>query len=161
VIVRKGEGFAAGLLEEFAIAEGIGDVEAEGAGLAGAEEFSRAAELQIGLGDLEAVGGAHHGIEAGAGFVGHADGTDQDAVGFCCAAADASAELMKLGEAETFGVLDDHYGGVGDVDADFHDGGGNQDLDFIFAEALHDIVFFFAGEAAMQEAKLQFRKNFF
>src|SRR5439155_16721657 len=40
---------------------------------------------------------------------------------------------MELGEAEALGVLDDHDGGVGDVDADFDDGGGNQDLDFVFA----------------------------
>ena len=68
--VGDGEGFAAGLLEEFAVAEGVGDVEAEGAGLAGAEEFARTAELKIGFGDFEAVGGAHHGFEAGASFVG-------------------------------------------------------------------------------------------
>ncbi len=79
----------------------------------------------------------------------------------CGAAADASAELVKLGEAEAFGVLDDHGGGVGDVDADFDDRGGDEDLRFVFAEALHDVVFFFAGEAAVEEAEFQFRENFF
>jgi len=80
---------------------------------------------------------------------------------FCSAAADASAELVELGKAETLGMFDNHYGGVGDVDADFYDGGCDQNLQFVFAEALHDIVFFFAGEASMQEADLHFRKNFF
>src|SRR5438309_1144218 len=37
-------------------------------------------------------------------------------MGFLRAAADASSKLMKLGEAEAFGMLDDHDGGVGDVD---------------------------------------------
>ena len=82
-------------------------------------------------------------------------------MGFCGAAADASAELVKLGQAEAFGMLDDHGGGVGDVDADFDDGGGDEDLDFVFAEALHDVVFFFAGEAAVEEPEFQFRKDIF
>ena len=64
--VGYGEGFPAGLLQEFAIAERVGDVEAEGAGLAGAEKFAGAAELEIGFGDFKAVGGAHHGFEPGA-----------------------------------------------------------------------------------------------
>jgi hypothetical protein len=123
--IGDGEGFATGLLEEIAVAKGVGDVEAEGAGLAGAEKFAGAAELQIGFGDFETVGGAHHGFEAGAGFVGHTHGADEDAVGFLRTAADASAELMELGEAEALGMLDDHDGGVGDVDADFDDGGGD------------------------------------
>ncbi len=148
--VGDGEGFAAGLLEEFAVAEGVGDVKAEGTGLAGAEKFAGAAKLEIGFGDFETVGGAHHGFETGAGFVGHAHGADQDTVGFLRAAADASAELMELGKAEALGVLDDHYGGVGNIDADFDDSGGDENLDFVFAELLHDFVFFFAGEAAVQ-----------
>src|SRR4029077_5254860 len=104
----------------------------------GPEKLPGAAELQIGFGDFETVGGAHHCFEAGAGFVGHAHGADEDAVGFLHAAADAPAQLMELGEAEALGVLDDHDGGVRDVDADFDDGGGDEDLHFVFAELLHD-----------------------
>ena len=118
-VFGEGEGFAAGDFEEIFVADGVGDVEAEVAGLAGAEKFAGAAEEEIGFGDFEAVGGADHGFEAGARFFRHADGADQDAVGFGGAAADASAELVELGQAEAFGVLDDHGGGVGDVDADF------------------------------------------
>ena len=65
----QGEGFAAGEFEEFLIAQRVGDVEAEVAGLAGAEKFAGAAEEEIGFGDFEAVGGANHGFEAGAGDV--------------------------------------------------------------------------------------------
>jgi len=74
--VGDGEGFAAGLLKEFAVAERVGDVETKGAGLASAEKFAGTAELEIGFGDFETVGSAHHGFEAGAGFVGHAHGAD-------------------------------------------------------------------------------------
>src|SRR5438445_3385169 len=80
-------------------------------------------------------------------------------MGFLPAAADASAKLVKLGEAEALGVLDDHDGGVRDVHADFDDGSGDEDLRFVLAEALHDFLFFVAGEAAMQEAELELGKN--
>src|SRR5713226_5246050 len=81
-------------------------------------------------------------------------------MGFLRAAADASAKLVELGKAEALGVLDDHDGGVGDVDADFDDSGGDEDLGFVLAEALHDFFFFIAGEAAVQEAELELGKNF-
>jgi len=68
-------------------------------------------------------------------------------------------ELVELGEAEALGVFDDHHGGVGDVDADFHDGCRHEDLGFILAEALHDFFFFVAGEAAVQEAELELWKK--
>ena len=151
-IAGNGEGFFAGEFEEFAIAQRIGNVEAEFAGLAGAKEFAGAAKLQIGLGNFETVGGADHGFETSASFIGEARGRNEDAGGFLRAAADASAQLVKLGEAETLGMFDDHDGGVGNVDANFDDGGGDEDLHFIAAETLHDIVFFFAGEAAVQQA---------
>src|SRR5229473_8261563 len=65
VVGGQSEGFAAGEFEEFAVAQGIGNVEAEVAGLAGAEKFAGAAEEEIGFGDFETVGGADHGLEAG------------------------------------------------------------------------------------------------
>ena len=135
-------------------------MEAEVAGLAGAEKFAGAAQEEIGFGDFESVGGADHGFETGAGLVGHAHRSDEDAVGFRGAAADASTKLVQLREAEAFGVFDDHDGGVGNVDADFDDRGGDEDLHFVFAEALHHVVFFFAGEAAVQQADLELREHF-
>ena len=67
---------------------------------------------------------------------------------------------MELGEAEAFGVLDDHDGGVGDVDADFDHRGRDEDLRFVFAETFHDGVFFFAGKAAVEKAEFQFGEDF-
>ena len=69
VIGGEGEGFAAGEFEEFFIAQWVGYVEAQIAGLARAEKFAGAAEEEIGFGDFETVGGAHHGFEAGAGNI--------------------------------------------------------------------------------------------
>jgi hypothetical protein len=61
-VFSDGEGFAAGYFEEIFVAEGVGDVEAEVAGLAGAKKFAGAAEEEIGFGDFETVGGADHGF---------------------------------------------------------------------------------------------------
>ncbi len=152
-IVGDGESFAAGKFQDFAVAERVGDLKAERTGLAGAEKFAGAAQMQVGFGDLESVARAHHGFQTGAGLVGHAHRADEDAVGFCCAAADAPTKLMQLRKAEALGVFDDHYRRVGNVDADFHDGSGDENLHFVFAETLHYIVFFFAGQAAVQQAQ--------
>src|SRR5438445_4062458 len=102
-IFGEGESFAAGLLEELAVAQRICNMETKVAGLTRAEEFAGAADFEIGFSDFEAVGGAHHSVETGARFVGHADGADEDAVGFGGAAADATAQLMELREAEALG----------------------------------------------------------
>src|SRR5262249_57040217 len=75
---RKGEGFFAGEIEEFAVAQRIGDVKSQIAGLACAEKFTRTAELQIGFGDFESVRSAYHGFEARAGVVRHVPGSDKD-----------------------------------------------------------------------------------
>ena len=66
-------------------------------------------------------------------------------------AADAAAELVELGDAEAFCLLDDHDGGIGDIDADFDDGGGDKDLSVAFAELVHDVVAMFAVHATVEE----------
>ena len=63
-IFHQREGFAAREFEQFAIAQRIGYVQAERAVLARAEKFAGAAQLQIHLGDGEAVVGRDHGFEA-------------------------------------------------------------------------------------------------
>ena len=50
------------------------------------------------------------------------------------AAADASAQLVQLGQAEALGVLDHHHGGVRHVDADFDHGGRNQNIQLALLE---------------------------
>ena len=52
----------------------------------------------------------------------------QQAVAGRLTPADAAAQLVQLGEAEALGVVDDHDGGFGHVDADFDHGGGDEEL---------------------------------
>ena len=83
------------------------------------------------------------------GFAGDFFWRDQDALRFLGAAADASAKLVELGEAEAVGMLDDHHGGVGNVHAYFNYGGGDQDLNFVAAKLVHDGIFFVVLQAAV------------
>jgi hypothetical protein len=68
------------------------------------------------------------------------------------ASANSAAQLVKLGEAEALGMLDDHHGCVGYVDTDFDDGGGDEDIDFSALKATHDDFFFVGVEAAMEQS---------
>ena len=110
--------------------------------LAGAEEFSGAAQVQIGFGDVEAVGGGDHGFQALRALRPSMFLARSGCRCFLRAAADASAKLVELREAEALGVLDDHDGGVGDVDADFDDRGGDEDVDFAAAESAPSLFLF-------------------
>ena len=122
----------------------------------GAKELARAAQLEIELGQFEAVLGGDHGVEARFGLLGETFGAGhEDAVALGGAAADASAKLMDLGEAEALGVFDDHDGGVGDVDADLDDGGCDQDVDLAALEAGHGDFLLVGAEAAVEQAEAQ------
>jgi len=74
-------------------------------------------------------------------------------------AADAAAKLVELGEAEALGVFDDHHGGVGDVDADFHDGCRHEDLGFILRKRCNDFFFFVAERRPCKRPSLSFGKT--
>src|SRR6266571_3271189 len=61
-IVNQRKGFPPREFKQFAIAQRIGDVEAQVPSLARAEKLSRTAELEIGFSDLESIGCAHPGL---------------------------------------------------------------------------------------------------
>src|SRR3989454_10731722 len=91
---------AARQLEQFAVAQRIGNVEAQLAVLARAKKLPRTAQLQVDLRDLKAVCGAHHGLQAHPRavvcFAVNLLGRPQDAVGFFRASPDAPSELVEL-----------------------------------------------------------------
>ncbi|MNX27770.1 hypothetical protein D3C86_578630 [compost metagenome] len=61
---------------------------------------------------------------------------------------------MKLGQAKTICVLDDHDGGVGHVDADLDDRGGDQQRNAALGELGHHGFAFGAGHLAVGQADL-------
>jgi hypothetical protein len=153
--VDEGGCLLLGELEDVAVAGEVGDAEVGEAGLAGAEELAGAALLEVELSEEEAVLGLGHGVEAEFGFGGDLGAGEEDAEGLGGAATDAATELMHLGEAEAFGVFDDHDGGVGNVDADFDDGGGDEDVEFAAFEAGHGDLFVVGGHAAVEKAEAE------
>src|SRR5712692_2123326 len=88
-------GFPPGLLEERRVADQVGDAELRQPRLARAEELARAAQLEIGLGDLEPVGGRHNRVDAPLRVLAEGRAGEQDAVGLPRSAADAPAELVE------------------------------------------------------------------
>ncbi len=88
--------FALGSFQQLAVANEVGDLKARHSGLAGAEKLARAAQFKIEFGNLEAVGGANHGVETAFAVLGNLAAGHQDAKRFGAAAADASAKLVQL-----------------------------------------------------------------
>ena len=113
--------------QNIGIAQNVGDLQRRQARLLCAEEFARAAQLQIHLGDLESILRIDQRADAFFRGVVQLRG-NQQAVALLGAASHASAQLVQLREAEALGLLDQHHGGVRNIDADFDHGGGNQDL---------------------------------
>src|SRR5690606_34752986 len=109
------------------------------AGLAQPEHLARPADLEVALGELEAVGDGRHGFEPELG-VGGGGVADEDADALALAAPDAPAQLVELSEPETLRLLDDHDVRVGHVDADLDDGRRDDGVDEPGAEALHDVL---------------------
>ncbi len=146
----EGEGLAPRLLEHGAVPEEIGDAELGQSGLPRAEEVAGPAQLEVDLGDLEAVIGSGHGGDPAFGVLRGRAG-EQDAVALPRAAAHPAAQLVELGEPEALGVLHEHDGGVGHVDADLDHGGRDQDMERALLELAHDALFLREAQPAVEE----------
>ena len=105
-----------------------GDAEAGQAALPRAEQVAFAAQLQIFLGDAEAVFGFAHDRQPRLGGFAERRFVEQQAGRMARAAADAAAQLVQLRKAEALGVLDHHDGGLRHIDADLDHRGGDQQL---------------------------------
>src|SRR5207253_687862 len=69
VALHQSERFLTGLFQDGLIAGQLGHREVRQAALPGAEEFTRSAQLQVSLGDAEAVGGLLHGLQPLPGYL--------------------------------------------------------------------------------------------
>jgi len=140
-------------VDEGSVAE-IGDAQFGDAALPHAEELAGAAQFQVCLGQLEAIVGGLEDIQsllrrlAGV-------GAEDVAVGLVRAAPDAPAKLVQLREAKAVGILDDHDGGVGNVDANLDDGRSDQNIEFVVAESAHGLVLLCRLQRAVNQAQAQ------
>src|SRR5690606_20685337 len=107
------------------------------------------AQLEIAFGDDETVLGGFDRFETRSCGFAERVLVEQEAGGTLGATTNAAAQLVQLGEAEALGMLDDHDGGVGDIDPNLDDSCGHQELDFISLKAGHDLLLGGGGHAAM------------
>ncbi|MNJ37667.1 hypothetical protein D3C77_324960 [compost metagenome] len=75
------------------------------------------------------------------------------------ATTDPAAQLVQLGQAQAFGVLDNHQAGVGHVDPDFDDRGRHQQLQLALLEFGHDRRLFSRLHAPVDQADAQFAQG--
>jgi predicted DNA repair protein MutK len=127
-------GVVAGHGDQVAVRHRVGQAIGREAALLEAQRVAAAAQLQVLLGDLEAVVGAPQDVEALLGGLRQRRIVEQDAGALARAPADAAAQLVQLGQAEALGVLDDHDGGVGHIDPDLDHRGGDQHRDLAIDE---------------------------
>ena len=85
-----------------------------------------ASQFQIGLGNFEAVFLFGHDAQALGGDAARSAAINQQTAARRLAAADASAQLVQLRQAELFRVFNEHHRRVGNVDTDLDDGGGDE-----------------------------------
>src|SRR5207344_2645908 len=90
----------------------VGKAKQRQAALALAEEFARAAKLQVVASDLEAVVALVDHLEALASRRRELGAEEQDADAVARAPADTAPELVQLGKAEALRALNHHQGRV-------------------------------------------------
>ena len=126
--------------------------------MSGSQHLTWPPQAQVHLGDLEAIVGAHQHIQA---LTGQGIGTaiDQQAVGGGRPTADPAAQLMQLGQSETFGVVDHHHAGLGHIHAHFHHRGGHEHLAAAIGKVPQHRLLIRAVQAAVQQTDRQLREH--
>ena len=101
----------------------------------------------------------HHRIKASLALFGHFASGHQDAIRLRRSAPNAPAQLVKLRQTETLGMLDHHHGRIGHIHAYLDHRGRHQNLQLAFLKHPHDLVFQVGIEAAVQQPDFQIREN--
>ena len=121
--------FASRLFEKLPVADEVGHAEAEGTVLPLAEKLARPPEGEIRLGDPKTIPFPLDDPEPLLRPGRDRPPRDEKAPGGKIAPANAPADLVKLGEAEPVGVLDDHHRRPLKVDSDLDDRRADEDVD--------------------------------
>jgi hypothetical protein len=115
----------------------IGDAERRIARLPRAQQFAPAAQAQVFLGQQEPVLRlAHQRQPLAPDFADHV-AAQQQARRFLAPAPDPPAQLVQLGKAKAFGLLDHHQRRIGHVDADLDHRGRHQQPCLAAGKAFH------------------------
>ena len=118
-----------------------GDAQRRQAALRETQQLALAPQLEILLGQHEAVLRRDHGIEPGRDDLVVAIGVgDEDAVRAVGAAADPAAQLVQLGQPEAIGIEDEHHRRLGHVHADLDHRRAHDEIDLASAKPVHDLI---------------------
>ena len=148
------------LLQRFHIIEQVGNLQFGQTMLPFTEKVAGAALFEVKFRHSKAIVCFGHQLQPCPGSFPFCVG-DEDAVGLRLAASDTSAQLMKLRQAEAFGVFDHHDSGIRHIDADLDHRGGNQKPDLSCGKARHHIGLFLRLHFAVQQPNLIGRKLLF
>ena len=136
----------AGAVEQLGVLGQPGEAERLQAGLARAEHLALAAQLEVDLGELEAVAVVGQRAQPG-----RLLGPEQQAQRLVRAAADPPAQLVQLRDPVALGVLDEHHRGVGDVDADLDHRRGDEHVGAARGERRHRLLLLARAHLAVQQ----------
>src|SRR5437660_7906978 len=119
-VLDEVRGERAGALEQRTVAAELRELQIREPRLPRTQQLAAAAQLEVDLRELEAVGGADEGFEPGGRRIRQlvSRARDQEAVRLLGGATDASPQLMELCEPEAIRLLHDHDRRVRHVDAD-------------------------------------------
>ena len=111
--------------------------------------------FEIGLGDVETIGGPLENGEPPQRGLRRIVAGHENAPRLAHAATDPSAQLVELRQPEPIGGLDDHDRGGGHIDPDLDDRGGQDDLDIAAPETIRDGLAFVAAEPTVEDPDLE------
>ena len=120
-------------------------------------QVARSTHLHVFFCQVKAVLRCTHQFKPLAGFLADLVAMHQHTVRFLASAADPSAQLMKLGKPEPFCVLDDHYGGIGDIYSYLDHSGRHKDVRPAGSEGIHVESLHVARLLAVDDGHLVFR----
>ena len=98
-------GYIAGSNEQIAVADGVAGLEEPAARLARAEELARSPDLQVFLGQEEAVLARDDRVDPLLRLIARIGAGDQEALRGVASPADPASKLMKLGDPESLRLM--------------------------------------------------------
>ena len=145
----------AGTNQPIAISHQVREFKGKSSCLPSSEKFSRTPDLQVGFSNSKAVVSFLEDFQALSGDLSGSCRSKEKTIGLSGSAPHASSKLMELGESESLRVLDDHDGGVGDVDAHLDDGGRDEEVDLAAREVRHHGCLVLGGQASVEQPQAQ------
>src|SRR5437870_4135743 len=145
--------------QQFAIRHQIRHPELGDSGLARSGHLAGATQLEVDLSETESIGAGNHGADTFSRNVVDSIRSHQDTQRLLGAAPDTAAQLMKLRKPEPFCVLNEHDGGVRDIDSNFDDGRGDEYVTLTRRKCGHRLFLLFAFEPAVNECDAVSCKN--